>query len=296
MKNRLLLIDGDNYLSRIFFVNKIVIQETEKGEEDIIDVWETIDKTLKILTYLQNLLNYGTYDDIIVMFDTPTWKDANKEILLEIIDKFGIWGEWYKGQRKKRPAFDKYKQIFSNLLYLKWFKIAMSAKYEADDVIWTFAKRHENDYNEVHILSQDNDLYQVLNETISVVEWIWKDHVENPFTRGKMKLKMLSKTWIRIDNEEDIVYVKAILWDKSDNIPWVHNVWKGKLKKAMGDELSIIETELYKEHKELIDAFVPLIKLNTNIRDDEMKILHWQKDDRKYSNYLLQVEGELNIS
>jgi len=32
------------------------------------------------------------------------------------------------------------------------------------------------------------------------------------------------------------------------------------------------------KHKELIDAFVPLIELNTNIHDDDIKVLHIPQD------------------
>ena len=287
---KVLLVDWDNYLSRIFFINKVVIQK-EPGEK--IDLLSTLDKSLKIFTYFNNLLKYKTYSEIIFIFDTPTWKDANIKILADIIEKFWLGWEWYKWKRTKRPEFNKFKKIFQNLLYFQWFKIMSSTKFEADDVIGTLAKRHEALDDTVHILSKDNDLFQLLSDNIHIVDGISKDHIENPFTRGKMKLKFLSQKWVRIDTSEDIVYLKAIVWDKSDNIPWVKGIAEKTLAKSMWDTLKIIETDIYMKHKELIDAFVPLIELNTNIHDDDIKVLHIPQDLWKYNGYLLQILNEL---
>ena len=292
MFNRtVLLIDWDNYLSRLFYTNNI--SEGTWKEKKIL-VKETIEKNLKIFNFLQNLLDYWIYDEIIFIFDTKTGKANNIKILDLIIKKYNIDSKWYKWQREKRNDFDKFKQVFQNLLFFKWFKIVTSDKYEADDVIATYSLQYNKAAYNVHILSKDNDMYQILSDTIVIVDGIGKKDRETPLTESKMKLKFKLKKKLRINNSEDIILIKAIIWDKSDNIIGVKWIAEWKLAKAMWENLTIRETDIYLNNKEYIDELSKVIQLNTNIDESDLKINHWPINLTSYNNYLEKIKKELS--
>lgn len=284
--NSLLIIDWDNYLSRLFYTNQVVIEKTDKDKEDIINVEETIYETLKIIDFLNNLIKYWHFSKIIFTFDTKTWKDNNIKIMNQILEKHGLLHEWYKWTRNSRPAFDLFKKHFQNILYFKWFEIQMSDKYEADDVMWTIAKKEENNYDEICILSKDQDLYQIVNDKIKILNGIWKKDLDKKINISELKLMFHIKKWIKLNNSDDIIIYKSIVWDKSDNIPWVKWIRDKKLSNSLKWKQSIKESDIYLENKDLIEDFVPLIRLNTNIDDKDIKKLIYKWSDSKYYWYI----------
>lgn len=288
---KILIIDWDNYFSRIYFVNKIIKDKTQKDEsfENINLIW-TINKTLKIINYFNSLINSNKYNDIIFVFDTKTWKDWNKKLLGDIIEKYNIQSEWYKWTRTKRPVFDMYKKIFQNLLFFQWFKINTSDKYEADDVIATLSTQKEKEWYIVNILSKDNDLLQVLSEKIFIVDSIGNEWIDNPITLWKIKLKYLWK-WIKINDTNDLILLKCIIWDKSDNIIWIKWVQEKTLAKEMKiNWCDIINTKIYLNNKEIIEEYFNVIQLNKYIDADDIKILQIDKDLGKYNSYLNKIK------
>jgi DNA polymerase-1 len=88
--------------------------------------------------------------------------------------------------------------------------------YEADDVIGTMSKRFANDTNQAIIISNDRDLWQLVNKNVVIMV---------PSTNGKTE-------WIGYEEVEkrmgfspsQVPDYKGLRGDPSDNIPGVHGV------------------------------------------------------------------------
>jgi len=294
---KVLIIDWDNYLSRLFFTNKVIIWK-DKEENDIIDTYETIQKTLKTLSYFNNLINFKTYTKIIFAFDTKTWKESNSRILSEINKKYNIDSAWYKWKRDKRPEFDEYKKILQNLIYFQWFEIYTSHTHEADDVIATIVEKHKND-NNVHyidILSRDNDMLQLLDTNVFIVYWLSQKDLKEKVSVWTLKLKYLTKFNLKINNPSDIIIIKAIAGDKSDNIVWVKWIAEKTLANDLEGKNDIKESSIYIKHKEYIDEVAKVIELNKNINDDELKHLKIDYNVELFNWYLNKLSLEKDLT
>jgi DNA polymerase-1 len=122
----------------------------------------------------------------------------------------------YKATRKPMPEeLAKQFPVLKELLTAMNIKIAELAGYEADDVIGTLSRSYEN--TEVLIYTGDRDSYQLVN-----------DHVTVCFTkRGVSDLDRITaenfKEKIGLDPWQ-IVEEKALMGDKSDNIPGVYGI------------------------------------------------------------------------
>lgn len=119
----------------------------------------------------------------------------------------------YKANRPKIPNEFKnqiwvIKSIIKELnipfFWLEW--------YEADDVINTIAQKYN--WN-IKIISSDKDLKQLLNDKIIFFDPV-KQIIENNIDFEK-------NMWFPPIN---IIDYLALLWDTSDNIPWVKWIWK----------------------------------------------------------------------
>lgn len=90
--------------------------------------------------------------------------------------------------------------------------------FEADDVIWTLASKLWNDKNnDVYILSWDKDLYSLTKENVKIYDTM----------KQKIYDYELAKTKFEVNPEHIIDYL-AIVWDTSDNIPWIAGFWPKK--------------------------------------------------------------------
>lgn len=85
--------------------------------------------------------------------------------------------------------------------------------YEADDVMGTMSSIASNDGYEVFLLTGDGDALQLINEQTTVVlmkkgfgNYEWVNHVTLPELKG-------------IDHPSQIIELKALMGDSSDNIP-----------------------------------------------------------------------------
>ncbi len=89
--------------------------------------------------------------------------------------------------------------------------------YEADDVIATFAKKYEDDFD-IYILSGDKDLHALVNENVKIYDTLKKKILGIPETQEKFGIHEVSL----------ITDYLAIAWDSSDNIPWIAGVGPAK--------------------------------------------------------------------
>src|SRR5215813_3345014 len=134
----------------------------------------------------------------------------------------------YKGHREEMPD-EMVKQVPRIKELVEAFNIPILAKegYEADDMMASVAKQAIAQGVDVHILTVDHDLLQLVNEHLSV-------EIPGRFGRENSIYK----------NEEDVVKkfgippqlvpdYKALVGDASDNIPGVEGIGKGTAPKLL---------------------------------------------------------------
>lgn len=288
--NKILLVDTDNYLSRIYNLHKRIECNENTSEQDELEIIFNV--SLKVLTYFDNLLKYNHFKDIIFIYDTKTWKDNNKKDFLNFIEKYNINSEWYKGQRSKRANFNKFKQYYQNILFFKWYTLMWSDKFEADDVMATKAVEYEKQGYIVQILSNDNDMKQILTENIQIVKWIWRKDLNNSYSKLDFMFDFNLKYQVDVI-PMDIIYIKCVLWDKSDNIKGIKWIGPKTLYWEMKNFWNILKTNIYKNNKDFIDDLSKIIKLNTNINNEDININKDWKNDWKYRSYLKNILNEL---
>ena len=127
----------------------------------------------------------------------------------------------YRGGRAKTP--DEFREQFPSFVscWIIWGFVIMSwLSMEADDIIGTLDKLAEQDGFDITIVSGDKDLIQLTDEH-TVVEISKKGVAEfEAFTPEYLMEKMGITPTQFID-------LKALMGDKSDNIPWGdQNRWK----------------------------------------------------------------------
>lgn len=125
----------------------------------------------------------------------------------------------YKATRDRMPD-NLRSQIedIENMISMMKMKIVEVEGYEADDVLWTLAKKlWEEKTNQVYILSWDKDLFSLISENVFVYDTMKKVVFDEEKTKEKF--------WVEA---KMIIDYLAICWDKADNIPWIEWFWPKK--------------------------------------------------------------------
>jgi len=135
--------------------------------------------------------------------------------------------------------------------------------YEADDLIATLAVRYGNDGQQVIVVTCDKDMYQLINENVSIYNIIKKSFVK--------KEQVIEKFGVA---PEHMITYQAIVGDKVDNIIGIHGIGPKSAKviiEAMNksdEEMNPKELRLMKkfnENKEIYTKNLDLVKLHTDI-------------------------------
>ena len=109
--------------------------------------------------------------------------------------------------------------IIKEILEAMNIKIIEMADYEGDDILGTLSKKFAKENKDVYILSGDRDLFQLIEDHITV---------RIPRTKmGKTETEIYTKE--KVEEEYglepiDLIEVKALMGDSSDDIPGVQNV------------------------------------------------------------------------
>ena len=155
---------------------------------------------------MMNHLTSQKYDNILVAFD------AGKKTLRH------EWMEDYKAGRAPMP--DEFRmQIAYIKEYLDLARIKRYEQdlYEADDIIGTISKRAEEEGFHVDIYSSDKDLLQLISENTTV-------HMNK---KGMTELEDYTPAYFKEKygiNYTQFIDLKAIMGDKSDNLPGIPGV------------------------------------------------------------------------
>jgi len=190
-----LLIDGNNLLNRCYYATA----HSPRGLMQAPDGRYTNG----IFGFLRMMLTYEkTYQArAVVMFDDgksyrkkvyPAYKDGRSESPEELKEQFPLLEEILK--HANVPVFK-------------------NSEFEADDLIASFAEQVEG---KVYILSNDRDTYQLITDRVSVIVRKAKvDVVMTPDNFGEEYPGLKPR---------QIVDVKAIAGDSSDNIPGIPGI------------------------------------------------------------------------
>jgi DNA polymerase-1 len=120
----------------------------------------------------------------------------------------------YKANRSEPPEelIPQFSLIKELVTKLKLPAIGMKG-FEADDVIGSLVVQHQNDFDEIYIVSGDKDLMQFVNEKVFMIDTM----KEKLFGPEEVKEKM----GVRPDQ---IVDYLSMLGDSSDNIPGMRGI------------------------------------------------------------------------
>jgi len=125
----------------------------------------------------------------------------------------------YKANRKKmdddfKNQIPRTKDIVDQL----WIPSLIMPWYEADDIIYTLAKKYSEDKNlQIDIYSWDKDLKQLLSENVFCV-----DSMKSVTTTVPLFIKEYGF------EPKYILDYLALVWDSADNIKWIAWIWPKK--------------------------------------------------------------------
>jgi len=204
----LLLVDGHSLAFRSFYA-------FSKGGEGGLSTKEGV-PTSVTYGFLKALLDNCrglAPQGVVIAFDTaePTFRHEADEA--------------YKAHRDEAP--EHFFQDLNNLQRILQealdIPLCMAPGYEADDVLGTLANRAANDGWRVRILSGDRDLFQLVDDQrdIAVLYMGGGPYAKNSGPVEMRREGVVSKLGV---TPEEVVDLKALTGDSSDNIPGVKGV------------------------------------------------------------------------
>ena len=196
MKNKLILIDGNSIAYRAFFA--LPLLNNDKGVYT--------NAVYGFTTMLMRLLEQEKPTHIMVAFD------AGKTTF-----RHETYKEYKGGRQKTPPELSEQFPLLRQLLDALQIKHYELENYEADDIIGTLSKRaNEKDW-EVQVISGDKDMLQLVSENVKVK--VTKKGISDVATYTPSSLKEEMEI-----TPEQVIELKALMGDKSDNIPGVPGV------------------------------------------------------------------------
>ena len=274
--DKVLLIDGNSIMNRAFYgimSNKMLTTKDGKYTNAIFGFLSIMFKNMEEVE--------PKY--MMIAFDSKTAADTRKKIY-----------EGYKKSRHGMPnELAEQMPIIKEILRAMNIKIVELADYEGDDILGTYAKKMAKQEKEVYILSGDRDLFQLVEENIII---------RIPRTKmGKTETEIYTKE--KIEEEYglepiDLIEVKALMGDQSDEIPGVPNVGPKtgtsliqkyktieNLYKALesgeADLTSKLKDTLIK-NKDLAEISKEIGTINVNVplnkEDEDIEIKKWDRE------------------
>lgn len=256
---KLILIDGNSILFRAYYATAYpgaTLMQTSKGEYTNA-LFAFINMFTKIVT--------NEEDYVLVAFDT-----GSPTIRHEYYDE-------YKAGRKEMPE-ELREQIPVIHEYIDVLGIKRYSKegYEADDIIGTLAKEAISSGLSVEIYSSDRDLLQLVDDNITV----------NLLKRGMQDVAVYNPKSLYEEFElshEQIIDLKALMGDSSDNIPGVPGV---------GQKTAI---KLLKEYGTIENVYANIDNLKGKLKEN----LENNKDlailSKRLVTILLDAEIDYNV-
>jgi len=204
LSEKLLLIDGFNLLSRCYFATSYGREEADlpRNSKGLFT-----NAVRVVVQKMNNLIKQYEPTHVVVAWDVKRNETKRKQAY-----------SFYKETRNELPAslIQQYETLraFFEAVGIPQLSVEL---YEADDVIGAFSlKWTKEKQSQAYIYSNDRDLFQLLNEHVSQI-------VAKPKIGDVVYTAMDFTTDYGISPSQ-WVDVKALLGDKSDNIPGVPGV------------------------------------------------------------------------
>lgn len=273
---KVLLIDGNSIMNRAFYGimgNKMLTTKDGHYTNAIYGFLSIMFKNMEEVE--------PTY--MLIAFDSKTAADTRKKMY-----------EGYKKHRHSMPnELAEQMPIIKEILTAMNIKVIEMPDYEGDDILGTLAKRFAHKDKDVYILSGDRDLFQLIEDHITV---------RIPRTKmGKTETEIYTKE--KVEEEYglepiDLIEVKALMGDSSDEIPGVPNVGPktgtslikqfktiANLYKALHEgtiELTSKLKDTLTKNQDLAELSKELgtININAPIKEDleDVKIVDWDRE------------------
>ena len=234
MNKKTLIIDGNSLINREFYGMPPLSLSNGMQTNAILGFAN------KLIKYIEQL----TPDYKAVAFDLPAPTFRHLEY------------SGYKASRKGMPD-----ELAQQLPYVKklcaifGFEVIEKEGFEADDIIGTVAKSGEERGYFTHILTGDRDAFQLISDNISVFYSSTKSAEE--YTLDKV-LEVYGL------NPTQLIDVKALMGDSSDEIPGVRGIGEKTALKLIAEHNSL--SELYEKLEAGTAKLAPSVtaKLNDN--------------------------------
>lgn len=249
MKEKFVIIDGSSLMYRAFYA--LPLLETKKGQYT--------NAVYGFATMLFKLLETIKPEFIVVAFDKGKITFRN-----EIFDQ-------YKAHRKETPQ-----ELSMQIPLIHEFLAAMNislleeAGYEADDIIGTLANNAVKNNKQVVIVTGDKDALQLINDDITVM--LTKKGISEMQEFDKDVFKEV----YGLDCSQ-LIDLKALMGDSSDNIPGVPGVGE-------------------KTATKLLSEYETLEQLYENIDKVSGKKLQEKLSENKELAFVSQKLARINIS
>lgn len=249
---KLLVLDGNSILNRAYYGIRLL--STKDGQYT--------NAIFGFLTTFLKIRELVTPDAVAIAFDLrqPTFRHEAYN--------------GYKAQRKGMPEeLAQQLPVLKELLVLLGYKLVECEGYEADDILGTYAACCEESGDQCMIATGDRDSLQLVSPNVTVRLTVTK--------LGRPEVTLYDEAKIKEEygvEPKQLIDIKAIQGDASDNIPGV----KGIGKKGAAD---------------LIQQFNSLDYIYENIDTIDIKPGMRQKlKDDKDNAYLSYQLGEINKS
>ena len=228
---KILTIDGNNLVHRVYWVAKNMANKTDD---------------MHVYMFLNSVKSYVEMfkpDRVICVWDEKRDYSVNKrkEILPE-----------YKGNRDKEYNLEVHtkNELIKDLLLTLGIPSVYPRSYEADDVIKIIdivfdriARSQffmtKKPYRHV-IVTVDKDLCQMISRKVSVYDPIKKVEITEDNFEDILKYPI-----------KEFIKVKALQGDKSDNIPGIKGFGKVKIERFLNGSVNLTEKEVKQYNKNL---------------------------------------------
>lgn len=278
MKQRIAIIDGNNLFNRGFFIAK------NNGDNPI----EFCIKMIANLKY--------NFRDCKFVFAFDTCKSKYR---LELYPE-------YKATRKSSLTQEEYEafieamKVFREIIEYAGYISLYGHEFEADDYIACLTKMvHVN--SAVHIISTDNDLYQLINDNVTVYDPIKGIHIyEHSFEKitGVKPQHFLTYKCLRGDTSDNIKGIPGVGEITAKELLSKYGSFENMLLEIDKKEKKSAKEKALLENKHIFERNVKLMNLSITATDPLLKEIVKSKVRKSNLNKerLLQVLTELQLT
>jgi len=196
MSEKFVLIDGNSILYRAFFA--LPLLSNDKGVYT--------NAVFGFTKMLLRILEDEQPSHLLVAFD------AGKTTF-----RHQTYPEYKGGRQKTPPELSEQFSLVKEMLDASSIKHYQLEQYEADDIIGTLARAGEQAGIDVRVISGDKDMLQLVSDKVQV----------NLTKKGLSEIEAYTPSFMKEKIELDpdqIIDMKALMGDSSDNIPGVPGV------------------------------------------------------------------------